>query len=306
MSAHYRHTQVGWVILGFFAAVGLLVLKSLPPEAAGAARAPLLVVASLVLLLFCALTVEVDDEAIRVRLGIGLVRKRIPLAEAVSWRAVRNPWYSGWGIKLGPRGVLWNVSGFRAVEIDLPDGRRFRIGTDEPEELVRAITQAKGVSAPPPSRDERSPADERGALHGGLGKGAVAAVLAVLALVGWIFWSQTRPIVVRVGPEGIEIDTPFYGTTLPAVDIGAHSLEPALPRILARTNGFAGAGALRGHFSLEGLGDGRLYVERGHPPYVLIRLRQGFVAVNFSVPDETRALYEQIARQWPERAAAAR
>jgi len=152
MSAHYRHTQVGWVILGFFAAVGLLVLKSLPPEAAGAARAPLLVVASLVLLLFCALTVEVDAEAIRVRLGIGLVRKRIPLAEAVSWRAVRNPWYSGWGIKLGPRGVLWNVSGFRAVEIDLPDGRRFRIGTDEPEELVRAITQAKGVSAPPPSR----------------------------------------------------------------------------------------------------------------------------------------------------------
>ena len=49
-----------------------------------------------------------------------------------------------------------------------------------------------------------------------------------------------------------------------------------------------------------------LFYAAWNPPYVLIRLRQGFVAVNFSVPDETRALYEQIARQWPERAAAAR
>ena len=156
MSSHYRHTQVGWVILGVLAAVAFLGLNSLPPEAAGATRAPLLVLAALVLLLFCALTVEVDPEAIRVRFGIGLIQKRIPLGEVAGWRAVRNPWYCGWGIRLGPWGVLWNVSGFGAVEIDFPGGRRFRIGTDEPEALVRAITQAKGVSAPPPSADDKT------------------------------------------------------------------------------------------------------------------------------------------------------
>jgi len=34
---------------------------------------------------------------------------------------------------------LWNVSGLRAVEFLLKDGSRFRIGTDEPEALVKAI-----------------------------------------------------------------------------------------------------------------------------------------------------------------------
>jgi hypothetical protein len=299
---HYRHTQLGWVILAVLAGIVLLLLSSLPPEAAGAVRTPLVAGAAIVLFLFCALCVEVDTEAIRLRFGIGLIRKRIPLADVASWRAVRNPWYCGWGIRLGPRGVLWNVSGFDAVEIDLPGGRRFRVGTDEPEALVRAITQAKGVSAPPPA-DEGSPADARGVLQSGLGQGAVAVLLAGLALVAGLFWSQTRPVDVRVGPRGIEIDTPFYGTTLPAADIATLSLEPALPRILSRTNGFAGAGSLRGHFRVEGLGDGRLYVERGHPPYVLIRLRQGFVVVNLSEPDRTRALYEELARQWPDRAA---
>ena len=84
-----------------------------------AARVPL-VLLGLVLVLFLALTVEVDLESIRVWFGPGLIRKRIPLAEVRSWRAVRNPWYCGWGIRAGPRGMLWNVSGFGAVSSTCP------------------------------------------------------------------------------------------------------------------------------------------------------------------------------------------
>ena len=146
MPTRYRHTQVGWVILALLAAFAFFFWRGLPPEAAAAARLPFLVVAAVLLLGFSALTVEVDDEAIRLRFGVGLVRKRIPLADVGAWRAVRNPWYSGWGIRLGPNGVLWNVSGFDAVELDLPGGRRFRVGTDEPAELVAAIARAKGAS----------------------------------------------------------------------------------------------------------------------------------------------------------------
>ena len=71
--------------------------------------------------------------------------------------------------------------------------------------------------------------------------------------------------------------------------------------MLAKTNGFAGAGSLRGHFRVEGLGDGRLYVEEGFAPYVLVRLRQGFVVVNFREPERTSALYDEMARAWPDR-----
>ena len=115
-----------------------------------------------------------------------------------------------------------------------------------------------------------------------------------------LFWTQVRPPVVHVGPEGLRVDMLFYGATFPAGDVVGVSLEPRLPRVLARTNGFAGAGTLRGWFLVEGWGKGRLYVDEGIAHCVVVRLREGFVAVNFREPERTRALYEEIARQWPD------
>jgi hypothetical protein len=146
MTVRYRHTQVGWPILGVMAGVAILVVPRLPAAGTGVPGGPLIVVLTLVALLFSTLTVEVDDQAIRLRFGIGLVRKRIGLAEVRSWQSVRNPWYRGWGIRLTPGGVLWNVSGFDAVELVLADGRRFRIGTDEPAALVSALDRVTGRS----------------------------------------------------------------------------------------------------------------------------------------------------------------
>ena len=298
MNPHYRHTQAGWIILGLTAAILAFVWSRLPPEVVAAALFPLLLIAALLVLVFSALTVEVDAEAIRLRFGIGLVRKRIPLAEVKAWRAVRNPWYTGWGIRLGPGYVLWNVSGRGAVELDLASGRRFRVGTDEPAALLAAITRAKGE--PPAAAGMFD--------GGGSPAGAVSwkAGLFVLALVvapmGALFWSTTRPVKVAVSPAGFAVETPFYGASFAATDITAVSLETKLPRVLLKTNGAGVASSLRGHFRVEGLGDGRLYVEEGFAPYVLVRLRQGFVVVNFREPERTRALYDEMARAWPERA----
>ena len=53
---------------------------------------------------------------------------------------VRIPIYAGWGIH-GLPGVswVWNVSGRDGVQLDFVKGGRLIVGTDEPEELVRAI-----------------------------------------------------------------------------------------------------------------------------------------------------------------------
>jgi hypothetical protein len=299
MAVLYRHTQIGWVILGVMAAIAAFVMVRLPGPLSTPSLIPVAVLA-LVAVLFATLTVEVDGEDIRLRFGIGLLRKRIPLAEVGGWEAVRNPWYAGWGIRLGPRGVLWNVSGFDAVELALPEGRRIRIGTDEPQALVSAITQAKGLPSPAAAPGEEwSPLPRRA--FGGAG---IAVLLLGAALAGWIFWSQVQPPRVTVGAEGFEVGTPFYGTSFAAKDVTAISLEQKLPRVLARTNGFAGAGTLRGHFRVEGLGPGRLYVDEGFAPYVLVRLREGFVILNFREPRRTVALYEAMARAWPDRVSA--
>ena len=300
MSPHYRHTQVGWIILGVAAAILAFVWSRLPPEAAAAARFPLLLITALVVLVFSALTVEVDAEAIRLRFGIGLVRKRISLAEVKGCREVRNPWYTGWGIRLGPGYVLWNVSGFDAVELDFASGRRFRVGTDEPAALVSAIERVKGEALAVPAADA-PPLEPSG---GVAWKGWAIALVLGVGLVGGIFWSQIRPVKVAVAPEGFEVKTLFYGATFAAADVTAVSLETKLPRVLMKTNGFGGAGTLRGHFRVEGLGDGRLYVDEGFAPYLLVRLRQGYVVVNFREPERTRALYDQMARTWPDRVSA--
>jgi hypothetical protein len=302
MNENYRHTQIGWVMLGVAAAVVAFGWAGLPPGAAAAARVPLLLIVALLVFVFGTLTVEVAEDAIRLRFGVGLVRKRIALRDVQGWREVRNPWYYGWGIHTAPGGVLWNVSGFDAVELALADGKRFRIGTDEPAALAAAITQAKG-GAPAAAGTFDGPGSPAGVVSWKTG----LIVLALgIVLVGALFWSSIRPVKVAVAPEGFEVKTLFYGATFAAADVTAVSLETKLPRVLLKTNGFGGAGTLRGHFRVEGLGDGRLYVDEGVAPYVLVRLREGFVIVNFREPEWTRALYDEMARAWPDRVAAPR
>ncbi len=94
------------------------------------------------LALFYALTIEIDATHLSFRFGIGLIRKRIPLAEIVDAQLVRNSWIDGWGIHRTPHGWLYNVSGWEAVEITLTSGKRLRLGTDEPQKLAQVLLAA--------------------------------------------------------------------------------------------------------------------------------------------------------------------
>jgi hypothetical protein len=101
-----------------------------------------LVFIAVALVLFSSLTVVIREEEMEARFGPGPIRKRFKLNEIESCQVVKNHWYYGWGIRLTPHGVLFNVSGFHAVEIKLRTGKKFRIGTDVPQELEGAIRQA--------------------------------------------------------------------------------------------------------------------------------------------------------------------
>jgi hypothetical protein len=301
MSALYRHTQVGWAMLVAAAAILALGWAGLPADAAEAARVPLLLVAALLVFVFGTLTVEVGAEAIRLRFGVGLVRRTIPLRDVMGWREVRNPWYSGWGIRLGPGVVLWNVSGFDAVELTFREGKRFRVGTDEPAALAAAIAGVKGAPAAESAAPGAAPSAP-GSVRA-WGPWALVLVLGVLA-VGGLFWLQIRPPSVKIHQQGFDVETLFFGRSFSAADIVSISLEQTLPPVRRKLNGFDGAGTLRGRFRIEGLGDGRLFVELGYPPYLLVRLREGFVVVNFREPEKTRALHDEMSRVWPDRVAA--
>jgi len=86
------------------------------------------------------LTVVVDARAVTASFGWGWPSRTIDRAEIESAAQVRNSWWHGWGIRKVSRGWMYNNAGRDAVELSLRSGRVFRIGTDQPVELLAAIT----------------------------------------------------------------------------------------------------------------------------------------------------------------------
>ncbi len=139
----YEHTQIGYLTICvlFGAAIFIAVMGIVAP----ADRDGLLISAMIeVILLICAiafskLTIKIDGETLRACLAMGLICKKAPLAEIAACEPIRIRWWYGWGIHLTPYGWLYNVSGLDAVAITLRNGRKFALGTDDPNGLTAAI-----------------------------------------------------------------------------------------------------------------------------------------------------------------------
>ena len=54
---------------------------------------------ALIGLLFGWLTVDVDDRRLLMTMGIGLIRRNIPLGMVQAFAPVINRWYYGWGVR---------------------------------------------------------------------------------------------------------------------------------------------------------------------------------------------------------------
>jgi len=143
----YRHTQRGTLILAVTLGMALVfcglgfsigLLKSLWISV------PVLLAAAW---LFSSLTVEITDRELRWKFGPGLIRKSVPLAEIVSAQPARTG--PSWGIHWSPRtGWLYNVSGFDAVLVTLRSGKKFALGTDEPQILAARLAEAVQTNPP--------------------------------------------------------------------------------------------------------------------------------------------------------------
>ncbi len=289
----YQHTQAGWVILG---AMGLAaLLGGVFAHAVGpTAAAIVLGIVAIVCVLFGTLTITIDEEAFSFRMGVGLVSKRIPVDQIVNRQVVANRWYYGWGIRLYPGGWLYNVSGLQAVELWLSDGRRLRVGTDEPEAVMRALDRVA-----PPSRPSTE-AEARQATRRTRRYGAAIAVLvvAILGAVGVLFYVELQPPTVEIRETSFTIGSAIYDADVSFSAVTAISLEGSIPQIRSRTNGFAAGEILRGHFRIDGLGDGQLYVKRGQPPFVRVVYEGGYVYLGYADPRRTEAAFKALDDAW--------
>ena len=148
MRPRYAHVQVNWTSRLLFI-VGAGVALALPPYRGsylGADVALMAVVLALLVagLVFSRLTVRIERDALHVAFGPGWPRRVLRLADITSAEATRTRWFEGWGIRSTTRGWLWNVAGFDAVLLHLAGGKTLLVGTDEPQQLLRAIASARG------------------------------------------------------------------------------------------------------------------------------------------------------------------
>jgi hypothetical protein len=139
----YEHTQRATVIIWSVLAVIVIILVSM--YLFGPVWVTIFVLCIMVFMLaICStLTVAVDQSTLAIRYGpVRLILRKWLLSEIMSASVVTNPWYYGYGIRWTPHVLLYNVAGPHAVEILLHSGKKVRIGTDEPEALLRAINHA--------------------------------------------------------------------------------------------------------------------------------------------------------------------
>jgi len=143
MATIYKHTQFGTLLVTVIGILGLAVILFAPLPGTGYIIVLLFLLA---LALFYSLTVEISDQYINLSFGIGFITKHFEIKDVRQVKPVKIRWYYGWGIRWIFDGWLYNVSGIDAVEIIMATGKKYVIGTDEPEQLVRAILSSSGLN----------------------------------------------------------------------------------------------------------------------------------------------------------------
>jgi len=142
----YKNSQTGWIMIGLFSLISIQITVSFLRF--GTNHLPLGVFIGLlaltiaVILTFFRLTIKADEKCIHVIFGIGLMHIKICPETVSEVKVVKTPWYYGLGIRITPRGMLYNVHGSKAVQITYKDVRSSDgkhktviIGTNDPEPL---------------------------------------------------------------------------------------------------------------------------------------------------------------------------
>ena len=98
----------------------------------------------IITLLFYKLTIQLQGSVIKVIFGIGLIKFQIKVDQLVKTKITKTPWHYGLGIKITPKGMLYNIQGTKAVAVEYVSNgitKSVLLGTKEPEKLEQIIRE---------------------------------------------------------------------------------------------------------------------------------------------------------------------
>ncbi len=117
-------------------------------------------------------------------------------------------------------------------------------------------------------------------------------VIILIFIIGLNLYGAKEPSI-TVNNEKIKIGG-MYASTIYTEDVAEVVLLDSIPEVLRKDNGFDFGNTLRGIFTLDSIGKGRIYIYNGRPPYVYLRLKKGFVIINYRSSENTQELYNKI------------
>lgn len=131
-----KRTQFGWVFLGVIIFIsGFIIYQNQELHTILILSA----LAAVLLLLFYKLTISITDEYVKFSLGIGIIHGKYKLSDIRNCKPLTYIPF-GWGIRLRPGVILFNVSGNKAIELEIKNkSRKVWIGTNRPEEISQYI-----------------------------------------------------------------------------------------------------------------------------------------------------------------------
>ena len=139
-SVLYRKTQPGTAIV-IAMAIGLAVAAAVT-VIGHVAPVPQLTIAAVLTCIgiaFSSMTIEISEDSVAWSLAFGLFRRSIFVSDIALAVTKRVSLLNGLGIRTNGRDWLWVVSGGSAVTLELRDGRRISLGSDDAERVASLI-----------------------------------------------------------------------------------------------------------------------------------------------------------------------
>lgn len=124
---------------------------------------------------------------------------------------------------------------------------------------------------------------------------AIIVLFIALPLSSVFAYESFSKTAITLTSNQCTIKAGLESTTIDTKKITAVYLKDTIPNI-QKINGYNGAGVSRGKFSVDGLGDGTVFIEAKNGPYLYIILGKDFVIINNKDTSVTKKLYTELAK----------
>lgn len=237
------------------------------------------------LLTFYRIVIEVTENQISFKLGIGLFKKTYQINDLTSCTPVRCSLLNGFGIRRIANGWLYNISGLDAIELRFEDKRNIiQIGTNKSDEIASLVSSL--------IKQTNSSSQIEYTSSTNWVKWIFYVVVSIILIVSFYFTERNEHIVTNK----YNLDIPgIYSKSIDYSQIIKIDTISTIPNIELKTNGSFSRNRAKGYFRLKDVGSAYLNLNLKYPPFIRIVLRdESYVFINSADSKETIELFRNI------------